>query len=231
MTSEATDTKKTMNTAIWNTVANVISLIIGTVMVPLITRALTQEELGIASTFISNRNTLSILISLAIYSYVNHGLVDYKEREKDFISSIVLFIVFSAAAAFTICLPFKQVIQSILSLDDFLFFWLFPSMACLALYYVAYYYCVFVNKTKILFWIVLSVGPVSQVISVVLARLLSGCGHIGRVIGLDASYVVISACLLIWLATQRNKLQPSGKYVTRSLSFTVPLIPHLISQW
>ena len=105
MTSEATDTKKTMNTAIWNTVANVISLIIGTVMVPLITRVLTQEELGIASTFISNRNTLSILISLAIYSYVNHGLVDYKERERDFICSIVLFIVLSTAVAFIVCLP------------------------------------------------------------------------------------------------------------------------------
>ena len=230
MTSEATDTKKTMNTAIWNTVANVISLIIGTVMVPLITRVFTQEELGIASTFISNRNTLSILISLAIYSYVNHGLVDYKERERDFICSIVLFIVLSTAVAFIVCLPFMQAIQSILSLDNFLFFWLFPSMTCLALYYVAYYYCVFVNKTKILFWIVLSVGPVSQVISVVLARLLSGYGHIGRVIGLDASYIVISICLLVWLVAQRNRLRPNGKYVSRSLAFTVPLIPHLISQ-
>ena len=79
MTAESIkeDTLKTFNTAFWNTFANVLSLIIGTVMVPIITRVLNPEELGIASTFIANRNTIVIFVTLSAYSYVNHAMIDF----------------------------------------------------------------------------------------------------------------------------------------------------------
>ena len=203
-----TDTRKTLNTAFWNTVANVLSLIVGTAMVPLITRVLSPEELGIAATFISTRNTASIIVSLAIYAFVNHGLIDYPGRHKDFIGSVSAFVGAAVFAALVIALPFKQQIQQLLVLDDFLFFWLFPSMACLALYYIAYYFCIFKNKTSILFWIVLRVGPVAQVVSVTLAQLFHGYGQLGRVIGLDATYVVISIVLICYLCFGKEPARP-----------------------
>lgn len=225
-----TDTRKTLNTAFWNTVANVLSLIVGTAMVPLITRVLSPEELGIAATFISTRNTASIIVSLAIYAFVNHGLIDYPGRHKDFIGSVSAFVGAAVFAALVIALPFKQQIQQLLVLDDFLFFWLFPSMACLALYYIAYYFCIFKNKTSILFWIVLCVGPVAQVVSVTLAQLFHGYGQLGRVIGLDATYVVISIVLICYLCFGKEPARPNTSYIRAALRFTIPLIPHLFSQ-
>ena len=127
--------------------------------------------------------------------------------------------------------------MSLLTFDDFLFYWFFVSVASFALYSIAFYYCIFKNYSWIVFWMVLSIGPVSQVLSVVFAFILPGRGHIGRVVGLDAMYVVISVAMLVWLAYRKSGVNRVGEryavkrvHIIRALSFTIPLIPHLLAQ-
>lgn len=91
--------------------------IIGTVMVPIITRVLNPEELGIASTFIANRNTIVIFVTLSVYSYVNHAMIDFDDNRKGYLASISLFCTAAVSVAFVICLPFKEQIMALLSLD------------------------------------------------------------------------------------------------------------------
>lgn len=223
------DSVQTAKTAILNTVANCISLVVGMIMIPIITRILSAEQMGIANTFMSTRNTIVIVITCAVYAYVHKAMIEYKNKKKDYIFSIVIFCFLSVTLSFIICSLFKTQLMRLLSLDDFLFYWLFISCLGFALYSIADYYCIFQNKYYIVALIVLSVGPVSQFLSVGLSYVFKNDKYIGRVIGLDFVYLLVSVCLIIWMFVGK-KPKFRKEYVKNTLSFTVPIIPHLLSQ-
>lgn len=223
------DSVQTAKTAILNTLANCISLVVGMIMIPIITRVLSVSQMGIANTFISTRNTMVIIITCAVYAYVHRAMIEFKNEKKSYLFSVVLFCFVAVGVAFCICSIFKAPLMKLLSLDNFLFYWLFISCLGFALYSIADYYCIFENKYYIVTAIVLSVGPVSQFLSVGLSYVFYNNKYIGRVIGLDFVYLVVSVCLLIWFMTGvRPKFET--KYVKRTLGFTFPIIPHLLSQ-
>lgn len=223
------DSAQTAKTAILNTVANCISLVVGMIMIPIITRILSAEQMGIANTFISTRNTVVIIITCAVYAYVHKAMIEYKNEKKSYIFSVVIFCFLAITFSFVVCLGFKKQLMKLLSLDDFLFYWLFISCLGFALYSIADCYCIFQNKYYVVALIVLSVGPVSQFLSVGLSYVFKKDKYIGRVIGLDFVYLLVSVCLIIWMFVgKRPKFRK--KYVTDTLSFTVPIIPHLLSQ-
>lgn len=223
------DSVQTAKTAILNTIANCISLVVGMIMIPIITRVLSVSQMGIANTFISTRNTMVIIITCAVYAYVHRAMIEFKNEKKNYLFSVVLFCFVSVGVSFGICSIFKQPLMKLLSLDNFLFYWLFVSCLGFALYSIADYYCIFENKYYIVTAIVLSVGPVSQFLSVGLSYVFYNNKYIGRVIGLDFVYLVVSICLLIWFMTGA-KPKFETKYVKRTLRFTIPIIPHLLSQ-
>ncbi len=113
------DSKLTVKTALMNTVANVISLVVGMVMVPIIARVLSEKDLGIASTFLATRNTLVILATLAVYAFVNRAMLDFEKEKKDYIFSITVFCIAMVGVIFLISLPFREFLQQALKLDDF----------------------------------------------------------------------------------------------------------------
>lgn len=193
---------------------------------------MSQNELGTAATFLANRNTLDIIVTLAIYSYVNKGLVSHEGDESNFIASLTAFCTASILFFFLLAFPFKSLIQDLFSLDDFLFYWLFPSLLSYSLFLIANYYCIYTNQTGLVFWMVMTTGPISQILSIFLIVCMSNCTHIGRIIGLDSAYVIIAAILLIYLARKRNSINCRCffAYAKESLLFTIPLIPHLLSQ-
>ena len=77
--------------------------------------------------------------------------------------------------------------------------------------------------------IVLSVGPISQFLSVGLSYVLENDKYIGRVIGLDFVYLLVAVCLIVWMFVGRRP-KFKTKYVKTTLAFTIPIIPHLLSQ-
>ena len=115
------DSRQTAKAALFNTIANVIALVVGMVMVPVITRVISAEDLGIASTFLSTRNILVIVVTLAVYAYVNRAMLEYKDNKKDYVFTLVGFCIVTVIISFLVCLPWKEGIQKILSMDDFCF--------------------------------------------------------------------------------------------------------------
>lgn len=228
--SMASDGKKTVRTAAMNTIANAAALVAGVVVMPILARVLTQEELGIASTFVANRNIIVIVVTFAIYAFVNKAMLEFCKDKPAYVKTISLYCILAVAVVFLISLPFKQHIQQLLSMDDFLFYWLFVSMLAYSLYMIADYYCIFHNFAKTVFSIAILVGPVAQVLSVVIAFLMPSDKFIGRVVGLDIIYLIVSAVLLVWVFVILRKTKMRMKYVSSSLRFSIPLIPHLLSQ-
>lgn len=223
------DAKQTAKTALLNTTANMISLIVGMVMIPVITRILSTEDMGVATTFISTRNTLVILFTLAVYAYVNKAMLEFKGEKKNYIYTMVVFCSLSIVAAFLVLSLFKKEIQRLLSLDDFLYYWLFISCYILAVYTIANCYCAFHNQYIKVALMVLALGTLSPIVSAVLSYLFPTQKYIGRVIGIDLAYIVVTIIVIFWLLFIPNK-KLKKKYVSRTLRFTVPVIPHLLSQ-
>lgn len=230
MTNAQTDTKSTFITASFNTIANIIAMIVGIIAMPIITRIMSQEDLGLAATFIANRNIIVIIIMLGIYYYVNRAMLEFPTERINYIYTISLFCIAVTLLAFIISLPFKAELQEWLFLDDFLYYWFFVSILVYSLYSLAYYYCYFNNYTKLVSAMTLSLGPVSQIFSIIIVFLMTSDQYLGRVISLDFVYVVISMILMIWLATKIHSLHPKMKFIIASLKVTIPLIPYSASQ-
>lgn len=223
------DNTQTAKTAILNTVANCISLVVGMIMIPIVTRVLSTEQMGIANTFISTRNTVVIIITCSVYAYVHKAMIEFKDEKKSYIFSIIVFSILAVVISFCINLIFKEKLMKLLSLDNFLYYWLYISCLGFALYSIADYYCIFQNKYYIVAMIVLSVGPISQFLSVGLSYVLENDKYIGRVIGLDFVYLLVAVCLIVWMFVGRRP-KFKTKYVKTTLAFTIPIIPHLLSQ-
>ena len=223
------DNTQTAKTAILNTVANCISLVVGMIMIPIVTRVLSTEQMGIANTFISTRNTVVIIITCSVYAYVHKAMIEFKDEKKSYIFSIIVFSILAVVISFCISLIFKEKLMKLLYLDNFLYYWLFISCLGFALYSIADYYCIFQNKYYIVAMIVLSVGPISQFLSVGLSYVLENDKYIGRVIGLDFVYLLVAVCLIVWMFVGRRP-KFKTKYVKTTLAFTIPIIPHLLSQ-
>ena len=223
------DNTQTAKTAILNTVANCISLVVGMIMIPIVTRVLSTEQMGIANTFISTRNTVVIIITCSVYAYVHKAMIEFKDEKKSYIFSIIVFSILAVVISFCISLIFKEKLMKLLSLDNFLYYWLYISCLGFALYSIADYYCIFQNKYYIVAMIVLSVGPISQFLSVGLSYVLENDKYIGRVIGLDFVYLLVAVCLIVWMFVGRRP-KFKTKYVKTTLAFTIPIIPHLLSQ-
>ena len=223
------DAKQTAKTAALNTVANVFSLLVGMTVIPIITRVISQEDLGIATTFISTRNILVILFTLAVYSYVHRAMLDFKDEKKDYLFTIVVFCTAMVIAFFCVILPFKQQFMHFLSLDNFLFYWMFISCYVMAVYNIGNFYCVFHNKYFLVAGMVFCIGTFGPILSVVLALIFKQHKYIGRVIGLDFVYVIVTVIVLAWLLFSKGK-KIKKLYLVRTLHFSVPVIPHLLSQ-
>lgn len=222
------DSKDTAKTAFLNTVANVLSLVVGIVMIPIITRVISTEDYGIANTFIVNRNIIAIVICFGSYAYVYKSFLEFKNEKKDYLFSVFLFSFVMIVSAFFISYPFKSYIQELLSLDGFLYHWLFFSVLAYMAYYLASYYCIFQNYSKLTALITLSIGSISQVLSLFLALIMTNDKYIGRVIGLDGAYVVILAVLFAFFLVKKCKFRL--KYIKFTLRYSLPLVPHVLSQ-
>ena len=199
------------------------------IMIPIVTRVLSTEQMGIANTFISTRNTVVIIITCSVYAYVHKAMIEFKDEKKSYIFSIIVFSILAVVISFCISLIFKEKLMKLLSLDNFLYYWLYISCLGFALYSIADYYCIFQNKYYIVAMIVLSVGPISQFLSVGLSYVLENDKYIGRVIGLDFVYLLVAVCLIVWMFVGRRP-KFKTKYVKTTLAFTIPIIPHLLSQ-
>ncbi len=193
------DTKQTTKTAILNTIANIISIITGIVIIPFITNVLSTEDMGIASAFFSTRNISAAIFTFAAYTYINNAMLDYKHDKVSYIYTITVFCFVSILCFFFMVLPFKTQVQKILSWDNFLFYWIFASSFFLAIYSIGYYYCIFSNRYIKVALIVLAAGTLSPLASLALSYMFKDGKYIGRVVGCDFAFIVVTSCLIIWL--------------------------------
>ena len=223
------DNTATARAAFMNTAANVIVMLVAMVMIPVTTRILSTEDLGNAVSFFSIRNICLNLFTLASYTAVNRGLLEFPEKKNEFLSSLIFFNIGIIAAFGAVYFLFHDFFEHFLNFTPLLSVLLFVSVLLWMSYTIGTTYLLYHNRYKTMFFITMCVGPLSQFLAIYLILHLKSDKYLGRIIGLDGFYWLIGLIFLVLLLV-RGHFCCKKKYLTYALTLSVPLIPHLLAQ-
>lgn len=223
------DDRETAKAALYNSLANLIMMVVGVIMIPITTRILPTEDMGIAVSFTTMRNICMYLFTLSIYSTVNKGMLDYKDKKVEFLSSIILFTMVLSGAIFLIYLPFGGIINRGTGFNSILIYWLFISVLLLTARMIGMNYLLFHNKYITTFILTILAGPVAQFFSIYMISHQQSEKYLGRVIGLDLFNCIVGIIVMGIILT-KGKCIFKWKYIKYAVVISVPLIPHLIAQ-
>lgn len=225
------DGKKTVISMVTYLIANVIGMAVSLVALPILTNLLSTAEMGIATSFITLKNIVTIILLLAMYISIDKMYItikDYNERYK-YLSSIYIFSSIVAVVIYLVYLVFQGLINKMLGFNT-------PMMTLMFVMCVLINGCTlmvanwnFCNKAKYTFAYNLLASPISQILSIVLVLILPSEKYLGRIIGVDFFNITIGViCGIIIL--QKGKATVKKEYVKEGLQISLPMIPHLLSQ-
>lgn len=172
-------------------------------------------------------------LSLCLWKSVDRAKFDMGERYNAYVSSVQTLSYLSIAAVFGVCLLFKEQVESLLRINDLMFYMAF-------LYIFAYTSILFLQRRekqmmryKVSTLVTaLTVIP-ATILSILLIYLGRKQGHLDelvnlRVIGFYVPHVLGGMIIAAVLAIQGKKLF-SLKYWKYGLLYSLPLIPEAIS--
>ena len=168
------DGKKTVISMVTYLIANVIGMAVSLIALPILTNLLSTAEMGIATSFITLKNIVTIILLLAMYISIDKmyiGIKDYNERYK-YLSSIYIFSSIVAVVIYLVYLVFQGPINKMLGFNT-------PMMTLMFVMCVLINGCTlmvanwnFCNKAKYTFAYNLLASPIAQILSIVLVLIL-----------------------------------------------------------
>lgn len=225
------DGKKTVISMVTYLIANVIGMAISLVALPVLTNLLSTAEMGIATSFITLKNIVTIILLLAMYISIDKIFVsvkDYNERYK-YLSSIYIFSTIVAILIYIVYFIFQVPINKMLGFNT-------QMMTLMVLMCILINGCTlmvanwnFCNKAKYTFLYNLLASPISQILSIILVLILPSKKYLGRIIGVDFFNIVLGFVFGI-VILKKGKRAFSKNYIKESLQISLPMIPHLLSQ-
>ena len=226
-----TDGKKTIISMASYLFANMIGLLVSLVALPILTNLLSTSNMGIATSFITLKNIVTIILLLSMYISIDKIFVTLKPEEDryKFLSSIYIFSTISGIAIYAIYFIFRDFLNPILGFDTKFMTLMFIMCLLINGCTLMNSYWNFCNKAKNTFIYNLLVSPVSQILSIILVYVLATNKYLGRIIGLDFFNIVLGLfCGIIILV--RGKFTIKKQYVKESLQISLPMVPHLLAQ-
>lgn len=225
------DGKKTVISMFSYLIANIVGMLVSLVALPILTNLLSTEEMGIATSFITLKNIVTIILLLAMYISIDKIFVTLKKDEEryKFLSSIYIFSSIVAVVFYLIYFMFRGFFNNALGFNTELMTLMFIMCILINGCTLMVSYWNFCNKAKNTFIYNLLVSPVSQILSIVLVCALSTEKYLGRIIGVDFFNIVIGVICGI-LILRKGKMTIKKEYVKESLQISLPMIPHLLAQ-
>lgn len=228
-TKNLSDNSATVRAALINTTANIIVTLVAMIMIPITTQILDTADLGNAVSFFSIRNIGLNLFTLASYTAVNRGLIEFPEKKYEFLSSLLLFNMGLITVFGFIYFLFHSFFEHFLGFSPSLSILLFISVLLWMAYTIGTTYLLFHNRYKTMFCITMCIGPLSQFLAIFLILHINNKKYLGRIIGLDSFYWIIGLLFIIFILFCGH-FSCKKKYIVYSLALSLPLIPHLLAQ-
>lgn len=229
--SRQVDGKKTVISMITYLIANMIGMVVSLVALPILTNLLSTSDMGIATSFITLKNIVTIILLLSMYISIDKIFVTLKQEEDryKFLSSIYIFSTIAGIVIYAIYFIFRDFLNPILGFDTKFMTLMFVMCLLINGCTLMNSYWNFCNKAKNTFIYNLLVSPVSQILSIILVYVLATNKYLGRIIGVDFFNIVLGLfCGIIILV--RGKFTIKKQYVKESLQISLPMVPHLLAQ-
>lgn len=229
--SRQVDGKKTVISMITYLIANMIGMLVSLVALPILTNLLSTSDMGIATSFITLKNIVTIILLLSMYISIDKIFVTLKQEEDryKFLSSIYIFSTIAGIVIYAIYFIFRDFLNPILGFDTKFMTLMFIMCLLINGCTLMNSYWNFCNKAKNTFIYNLLVSPVSQILSIILVYVLATNKYLGRIIGVDFFNIVLGLfCGIIILV--RGKFTIKKQYVKESLQISLPMVPHLLAQ-
>lgn len=218
--------KTAFKSGIWYTVGNFLSKGAVFLTMPVFTRLMTKNDVGLFSNFSSWLSILCVITTFELFSSVALAKYEYKDNMDDFISSNLLLGSLITLVFYLICLSCKTYVLDILSFSElefhiaFLYLLVCPAMQMFQIRSRIFYK----YKISVLFS-VLSV-LLSTAMSLLLVFLLSD-KYLGRYIGFIAPLIAFNFVIYIFFLCKGHKIKL--KYWKFALVISFPLIWHTLS--
>ena len=225
------DGKKTVISMITYLIANMMGMVVSLVALPILTNLLSTSDMGIATSFITLKNIVTIILLLSMYISIDKIFVTLKQEEDryKFLSSIYIFSTIAGIVIYAIYFIFRDFLNPILGFDTKFMTLMFVMCLLINGCTLMNSYWNFCNKAKNTFIYNLLVSPVSQILSIILVYVLATNKYLGRIIGVDFFNIVLGLfCGIIILV--RGKFTIKKQYVKESLQISLPMVPHLLAQ-
>jgi O-antigen/teichoic acid export membrane protein len=221
---------KVASAGIGYTVGNYLLKGINFLTIPIFTRLMTTEHYGIYSTYMTYDAIISVFIAFALHSSLKNAKYKYNEKFDDYVSSIlilpVMFLAVLLVGVNVFCQPMSRLLELNRGILNVLFIHAFAN-SIVTIYngklgldykYQDFLKISFVNTVSNL---VLSLA--------LMFTLYANERYMGRILG-SALPLVVIAVVIYWKSFQKAKPRFNKEYWKFGLNYSLPIIPHGISQ-
>ena len=223
-------TNKAVKAGIGYTIGNVLVKGIGFLTVPIFSRLLTTEEFGVVNVFLSYGSILFVIIGLAIHSSIRSANIEFKGEIDRYTSSVSLVYIANLLLFLGIILIFGASLGTLLDFSKPILYMLILysfGQAVLTLYNdrisLDYDY-----SQYLLIALINSLGNVGLSLLLILT-IFQDSRDFGRILGSTIPVFVLS-CILLLKLYQKSKPQFIKEYIIFALKYSLPIVPHGISQ-
>ncbi len=213
---------------IWYTISTIVVKAISVVSTPILTRMMTKEDYGIATTFISWQSLLLIVCSLNLGYSVGRAKQDFPGKFDRYIGSMQILGSVVTGGIALIAILFLNPISAFMELDAIclliLFIYIWGGM--IVNMQQNWYRYNYQYKQNIAISVYTAVTTI--VLSIILVALIPNNKYIGRCLGLALPAFVLG-CVICVDAFKKKRFCVKSEYWKYGLRLSIPLIIHTIS--
>lgn len=217
------------------TIGSMITPAIGLIMIPIYTDYLSPAEYGIMTTVQALVGMLQVFLLLSLDGSVNRFFFDFsddKEKQKEYLGSIFIFVLVFSTVVSIILLAFKNIIGNILfgSIPITPFYYLLIGIS-LVNSLLALPMALFRAQEKAQIFVIIHV--IKALFVMILTIFLLKVKGAGAESALVAQFGITTIIVLITYLLQFRQLKLSFNinFIKQSLLFSLPLLPHVASGW
>lgn len=224
------ENNKAMKAGIGYTIGNILIKGINFLTLPLFSRLMSPSEFGVFNLFISYDAIISILISLAMQTSLRNAKYKFENKIDNYISSISILYFINSLILLFLILIFKNSISNITGFNLPVLILLIVNGFGSAIFslYNAKLSLEYSYKKYLILAGLNSIGNILLSL-LLITTVFNYDKSIGRITGVSAVIFILSISIL-YMQYKKSKPVFNKEYWKFSLSYSLPLVPHGISQ-
>ena len=222
----STKKKSVFKAGIWYTISNFLVKGITFLTMPLFTRIMSSDDIGLFSNISSWFNILAIVTTFEIYSSISIARFDYKDNLDEYVSSSLFLSTIITSIFYILVLIFHNFFENLFSMNFitlnliFIYLLVYPSIQ---MYQIKNQ----INYNYLPTIIISIINAILSTIGAVFLVLIMKNKLMGRVYGYFIPLIVTSLFIYILLLKKGKKVRK--KYWVYALKISFPLIWHLLA--